>query len=174
MQNTALKELRKDDKMINISEMAKHANYCYCRVAKSCLMLHDSVECRVPGLPVLHCLPEFTQTYVHWSDDTVQTSHPLSPSSPSALNLSQYQGLFQWVSFLHQVAKVLELQLQHQSFHWIHRVDFLLDWLVWSSCSPRDSQDSSPVPQFESINFSALSLFYGPTLTFLHDYWKKP
>ena len=84
-------------------------------------------------------------------------------SSPFAFNLSQPQGLFWWVNSSHQMAKVLELQLHHQFLQWTPRVDFLLDWLVWSSCSPRDSQKSSPAPQFESINSSALSLLYGPT-----------
>ena len=69
-------------------------------------------------------------------------SCPLSSPSPSASNLAQHQGLFQWVSSLHQVAKVLELQLKHQSFQWIFRVDFLFDGLLWSPCSPRDSQES--------------------------------
>ena len=79
-------------------------------------------------------------------------------------------SLFQWVGFLHQVAKVLELQLQHQSFQWIFRVDLLKDWLVWYPRSPRDSQDSSLAPQFKSINSSALGLLYGVTLTFVYDY----
>ena len=74
---------------------------------------------------------------------------------------------------LHQVAKVLEFQLQHQSFQSILRTDFLQDWLVGSACSPRDSQDSSPTPQFKSINFSVLNFLYGPALTSIHDYWKK-
>ena len=69
--------------------------------------------------------PEFTQTHVHWVSDTIQPSHPLSSPSPPALNLSQHQGLFKWVSPSHQVAKVLEFQLQHQSFQWIFRTDFL-------------------------------------------------
>jgi len=69
----------------------------------------------------------------------------------------------------HQVAKVLELQLQHQFFQWIFRVDFLQDWLVWSPCNPRDSQESSPAPQFKSINSWALSLLYGPTLASICD-----
>ena len=98
--------------------------------------------------------------------------HPIISSSV-ALNLSQHQGLFQWVASLHQVAKVLELQLQHQSFQWIFRADFLEDWLVWSLCSLRDSQESFPAQQFESINSSALSLLYGPTLTSIHNYWKN-
>ena len=81
-------------------------------------------------------------------------------------------GSFPMSPLLHQVAKVLELQLQHQSFQWIFRVDFLQDWLVWS-CSPRDSQESSPALPFKSINSLALSLLYGLTLTFVHDYWKN-
>ena len=105
-------------------------------------------------------------------------SHPLSrwchPTiSSSALSLYQHQGLFQWVGSLHQVVKVLELQLQlhHQSFQWILSVDFQC-WLVWSPCCPRDYQEA-PTPQFESINSSALSLIYGPALTSIHDYWKN-
>ena len=130
------------------------------------------MDCSMPGFPVLHSLLEFAQTHISWIGDAIQPSHPLSPPSP-AINLSQHQGLFQWVSSSQQVAKVLELQLQHQSFQWIFRVDFLCDWLVWSPCSPRDSQESSPAPQFETINSSALSLLCGPTLTSTHDYRKN-
>ena len=119
--------------------------------------------------PCHHQLLEFTQTHVHWVSDAIQPSHPLSSPSPPAFNLSQHQGLFKWVSSSHQVAKVLELHLQHQSFQWIFRVDFLQDWLVWSPCCPRDSL----APWFRSINSSGLSLLYGPTLTFIYDYWKN-
>ena len=101
-------------------------------------------------LPHFSLSPRFPQTYVHWVSDTIQPFHPLSSPSPPTLNLSQ--GLFQWVSSLHQVAKVLELQLQHKSVQWIFRVDLLYHWLVWFPCSPRNSQESSPVPHFESIN----------------------
>ena len=138
-------------------------------VALSCPTLCNSMDCSIAGLPVHHQLPEFTQTHVHWVSDAIQLSHPLlSPSSP-AFNLSQHQGLSQWVGSSHQMAKVLELQFQQQSFQWIFRVDFQ-GWQVWSPCSPRDSQESSPAPQFESINSLALSLPYGPTLTSVHDY----
>ena len=89
-----------------------------------------------------------------------------------AFNLSQHQGLFQWVGSLHQVIKVLELQLQHQSFQWVFRVDFLFDWLIWSYC-PRDSGEPSPALQFESVNSLVLSLLHGPTLTSIHDYWEN-
>ena len=73
-----------------------------------------------------------------------------------------------WVSSSHQVANVLELQLQHQTFQWIFKVDFLYDWLVCFPCSPKDSQESSPTTEFESINSLALSILYGPTLTSIH------
>ena len=93
--------------------------------AWSCLTLCDPMDCNTPGLPVHHQIPEFTQTHVHWVSDAIQPSHPLSSPSPPALNLSQHQGIFKWVSSLHQVAKVLEFQLQHQSFQWTFRTDFL-------------------------------------------------
>ena len=78
-----------------------------------------------PCCPVLHYLLESAQAHVHWVSDAIQAPHPLAPLSPSAFDLSQHQGLFQWVIISHQVARVLELQLQHQSFQWIFRVDFL-------------------------------------------------
>ena len=115
----------------------------------SLIQLCNSMDCSMPGFPVLHQLPELTQTHVHWVCDAVQPSHPLSSPSPPAFNHSQYQGLFLWVSSSLQVVKVFELQLQHQSFQWIFRTDFLQDWLVWS-CSPRDSQESSQTPQLNS------------------------
>ena len=82
------------------------------------------------SLPVHHQLPELTQTHVHWVGDAIQPSHPWSSTSPPAFNLSQHQGLFQWVSSSHPVAKVLEFQLQHQSFQWIFRlISFRIDCL---------------------------------------------
>ena len=92
--------------------------------------LCDPMNCSMPGFPVLHHFPEFAQTHVYWVGDAMQLSHPLLPASPPAFNLSQNQGLFQWVSSLHQVAKVLGFQLQHQSFQWIFRTDFLQDGLL--------------------------------------------
>ena len=125
-----------------------------------------------PGLPVHHQLLEPTQTHVHWVGDAIQPSYPLSSPSPPAPNPSQHQGLFQWVNSSHQVAKVLEFQLRHQSFQWTPRTD-LQDGLVGSPCSPRDSQESSPTPQSKSINSSAPSFLYSPTLTPTHDHWKN-
>ena len=108
-------------------------------VVQLCLTLCDSINCSMSAFLILHYLPEFTQTHIHWVSDAIYLFHQLSPPSPLA-NLSQHQGLFQWVSSLHQVGKGLELQLQHQFFQWIYKTDFLWDWLVWSPCRPRDSQ----------------------------------
>ena len=96
-----------------------------CSFDQLCLTLCHPMNCSMPSFSVLHYLPEFAQTHVCWVDDAIQPSYPLSPPSPPALNLPQHQGLFQWVDSLHQVTKVLELQLQHQSFQWISRTDFL-------------------------------------------------
>ena len=141
-------------------------------VTQSCLTLCEPMDCSTPGFPVHHKLLELAQTQICWVGDAIQPSHPLSYLSRPAFNLSQHQGLFQWVSSLHQVAKILEFQLQHQSFQRIFRTDFLQDGLIGSPCSPRDSQESSPTPQFKSISSSALSFLYSPTFTSIHDYWK--
>ena len=101
-------------------------------VAQLCLTLCDPVNCSTPGLPVHHQLPEFTQTHVHRVGDAIQPSHPLSSPSPPSPNPSHPQGLFQWVNSSHEVAKVLEFQLQHQSLQWTLRTD-LLGWTDWIS-----------------------------------------
>ena len=119
-------------------------------VAQSCPTLCDPMNRSTPGLAVHHQLPELTQTHVHWVGDAIQPSHPLSSPSPPAPNPSQHQGLFQWVNSLHQVAEVLEFQLQNQSFQKKPRTDLLYDGLVGSPWSTRDSQESSPTPQFKA------------------------
>ena len=93
-------------------------------VIQSCLTFCDSMDHSTPGLPVHHQLPESIQTHLHWVSDVIQPSHPLPSPSPPVFSLSQHQGLFKWVSSLHQVAKV-EFQLQHQSFQWTPRTDLL-------------------------------------------------
>ena len=94
-------------------------------VAQSCPTLCEPMNRSMLGLPVHHKLPEFAQTHVHLVGDAIQSSHPLSSPSLPAPNPSQYQGLCQWVNSLHEVAKVLEFQLQHQSFQWALRTDLL-------------------------------------------------
>ena len=94
-------------------------------VTQSCPTLCDPIDCSTPGFSVHHQLLEFTQTHVHWVSDATQPSHPLSSLSPPAFNFCQHQGLLKWVSSSHQLVKVLEFQLQHQSFQWTFRTDFL-------------------------------------------------
>ena len=100
-------------------------SFHFSSVAQLCPTLCDPMDCSMRGFPVHHQLLELTQTHVHWVGDAIQPSHPLSPPSSPAFNLSQHQGLFNWVSSSHQVSKVLEFQLQHQSFQWIFKTDFL-------------------------------------------------
>ena len=104
---------------------SKNMEYiCCCSVTQSCPTLGDSTDCSIPGLSVPHHLPKFAQVHIHCISDGIQSSHPLLTTSPSVCNLSQCQGLFQWLSCSHQMTKILELQLQHQSLPWVFRVDF--------------------------------------------------
>ena len=146
-------------------------SFC-CSVAQSRLTLCNSTDCSTPDLPVPHYLLKSAQVHLHCTGDAIHPSHPLSPPSPPAFSLSQHQGLFRWVSSLHQLVKVLEFQLQHLLFQWKFRVDFLSDWPAWSPCCPRDCEEPSPAPQSRSINALALSLLYGPALMSARDYWE--
>ena len=129
-----------------------------------------TAACQVPlSLTISRSLPKFMS--ITSGMPSSHLIHPLMSSSPSSLNLSQHQGLFQWVGCPHQMTKILEHQLQHQSFQWIFRADFLSDWLVGSPCSPRDSGVFS-TPQLKSINSLALLLLHGPALTTVHDQWE--
>ena len=101
------------------SRPSHHQWLQFSSLAQSCLTLSDPMDCSTPGFPIHHQLLEFTQTHVHWISDAVQPSHPLSSPSPPTFNLSQHWDLFKWVNSLHQVAKVLKFQLQHQSSQWM-------------------------------------------------------
>ena len=128
--------------------------FSFSSVTQLCPTLCYPIDCSMPGLPVHHQLLEFTQAHVHHVTDAIQPSHPVIPFS-SHLQSFTASGSFPMTLWsLHQVAKVLEFQLQHHSFQWIFKTDFLSDWLVGSPCSPRDSQESSPTAQFKSINSS--------------------
>ena len=135
--------------------------------------MSDSVT---PWTAACHASLSFT---ISWSFLKLMSTESVMPSNhlilchPLILLHSIFPSIRVFSSSLHQMAKVLELQLQCQSFQWIFRIVLLWDWLVWSSCSPRDSQESSPAPQFKSINSSMLSLLYGPAFTSTHDYWKN-
>ena len=107
------------------SPCCRFSSVQFSSVTKSCPTLCDPMNHGTLGLPVHHQLLEFTQTHVHWVGDAIQPSHLLSSPSPPAFNLSQHKGLFRWVSSWHQVAKIPEFQLQHQSFQWTPRTDLL-------------------------------------------------
>ena len=110
---------------LNVSAQRRHMSPVSSVQLLSHVRLCDAMDCGTPGLPVHHQLPECTQIHVHWVGDAIQPSHSLSSPSLPAPNPSQHQGLFQWVSSSHRVAKVLEFQLQHQSFQWTPRIELL-------------------------------------------------
>ena len=129
---------------------------CGCSVAKSCLTLCNSMDYSMPGFPVLHHLPEFPETHVHWVDDVIQPSHAQSPHSPSAVSISQHQDIFQWVSSSNWWSKYWSLSFSiSPSNEYSGLISLRTDWFDLFAVE-KDSQDSSPAPQFESINFLVL------------------
>ena len=142
-------------------------------VIQLCLTLSDPMNCSTPGLPVHNQLPEFTQTHVHRVGDAIQPSHPLlspSPPAPNSLPASESFPVSQFFTCGGQSTGVSALVsfLPKKP-----RADLLQNGLAGSPCSPRDSQESSPTPQFKSINSSVLSFLHSPTLTSIHDHWKN-
>ena len=134
--------------------------------------LWGPMDCCMPGLPVHHQLPELTQTHVHWVGDAIQPAHPLLSPSPPALNLTQHQGLFKWVSSLHQVAQDWSFSFSiSPSNEYSGLISFRMDWLDLLAVQGT-LKESSPTPQFKSINSSVLSFPYSLTLTSIHDNWK--
>ena len=125
----------------------KHWNWFSVVQLLNCVWLCNPMDCNPSGLLVHHQLPEFIQTQVHWVSDVISSS--VLPFSPR-LQCFPASGSFQMSQFFAQVAKVWEFQLQHQTFQWTLRTDLLYDGLVGSPCSPRDSQESSPTPQFKT------------------------
>ena len=153
----------------------KHKNLIsqFSSVTQSCPTLCDPMDHSMPGFPVHHQLPEFTQTHVHWVSDAIQPSHPLSSPSPSTINLSQYQGPFKWVTSSHQVAKLLEFQLYHQTFPMNIKEWFPLGLTGWISLQSKGLSRVFSNTTFKSINSSAFSFLYSPTLIPIHDHWKN-
>ena len=133
--------------------------------------LCNPMDCSMPAFLALHYLPELAQNHVYWVSDAIQPSRPLSPPSPPALNLSQHQGLFQWVGFFHQMATVLELP--QQSFQWIFRlISFRIDW--FDLLAVQGTLRS--LLQLHNLKASILqqsAFFMVPTFTSVHEYWKK-
>ena len=143
----------------------------FCLFTKSCPIPCDPMNCSPPGPPVPHHLPEFAQVHVHWISDVIQPSHLLPPSCPFAFNLCQLQSFAVSQLFISggqgigasASASVLPMSIQG----WL---SLGLTYLI--SLSPRDSRESSPAPQFESISSLVFGLLYGATLPSIHDYWK--
>ena len=151
--------------------------YCssvqFSSVTQSCPILCYPVDCSTPGLPVHHQLPKFTQTHVHWVSDAIQPSHPLSSPSPLALNLSQHQGLFKWVSSSHQVAKYgsFSFNISPSEEH-SGPISFRMDWLDLLAVQGTIKS----LLQHHSLKVTilrGLSFLYSSTLTTIHDYWKN-
>ena len=132
----------------------------------------DLMDYSTPDLPAPHHLPEFAQVHTHCISDAIQPSHPLMPSSLPALNLSWYQGLFQWVGCSHQVTKILEFHLQHQSFQWVFRlIPCKIDWFDLLT----DQRTLRSLLQHHSLNASILccSAFFILQLSqTAHDNWE--
>ena len=139
-----------------------------CQVVSDCLQPLELQHARLPCPSLSPWVYSNSCPLSWWCHPTISSS--VTPFS-SCTQSFPASGSFPWVSSLHQVARVLELR--HQSFQWIVRVDFLEGWLVCSPCSPTDSQESSPTPQFKSISSSVLSLLHGPNLTSICNYCKN-
>ena len=142
-------------------------------VTQSYPTLCDPMDCSTPGLPVHHQLPEFTQTHVHLVSDAIQPSYPLLSSSPPAFNLSQHQGFFPMSQLFASVGQSIGVSASTSVLPMNIQDLFLLGWTGWISLLFKKCQESSPTPQFKSINSSALSFLYSPTLTSIRDYWKN-
>ena len=141
-------------------------------VTQSYTILCDPMDCSTASSPVHYQLPELTQTHVHRVGDVIQPSHPLPYPSPPALNFSQHQGLFKRVSSSHQVPKYWSFNFNISlSNEYSGLISFRIDWM--DPLAVQGTFKSSPTSHFESINSSALSILYSPTLTSICDYWKN-
>ena len=148
-------------------------SYQFSSVAQSRPTLCDPMDCNMPGFPGHHQLLELAQTHVHWVSDGIQPSHPLSSPSPPNFNLIPASGSFLVSQFFTSGGQSMGVSASASVLLLNIQAWFPLGWTVRSPCSPRDSQASSPIPQFKSINSLALSFLYSPTLTSIHDYWKN-
>ena len=131
------------------------------------------MDCSRPGFPVHHHLPQVAQTYVHQVSDAIQPSHPLSSPSPFYLQSFPASGSFPMSRLFTSGGQIIGVSASASVFPVNIQDSLPLELTGLISCCPRDSQESSPTPQFKSINSSALSLLHSPTLTSIHDHWKN-
>ena len=151
----------------------KYFTYC-CSVSQSCLTLCNTMDCSMRGFPVHHQLLGFTLIHVHSVGDAIQPPHPLSSLYPPTFTLSQHQGLFQWVGSSHQVAKVLEFQLQYQVLPMNIQDWFPLRLTGWISVQSNGLSRVFYNTHSKNINSSVLSFLNGPAFTAIYDFWGKP
>ena len=136
---------------------------------QSCLTFRNPVDYSMLGFSVHHQLLELAKTHVHWTGDAIQSSHPLLSPSPPVFNLSQHQGLFQWVSSSHQVAKVLGL---HPSSEYLGLISFRIDWFYLFAI--KGTLKSLLQHHSSQASIPRHSAFFMAQLTSIHDHWKKP
>ena len=149
-----------------------YISFQFSSVTQLCPTLCDPMNRSTPGLPVHHQLPEFTQTHVHWVSDAIQPSHLLPFPSPPAPNPSQNQSLSSESGLCIMWPKYWSFSFSiSPSNEYSVLISFRMDWL--DLLAVQGTLKSSPTPQFKSINSSALSFLYSPTLTSIHDYWKN-
>ena len=157
--------------MTRITTQILYSLIQFSSVAQLCLTLHNPMDCSTQGFPVYHQLLELAHIHAHQVGDAIQLSHPLSSPSPPAFNLSQHQGLFQSVLCI-RWPKYWSFSFSiSPSNEYSGRISFRMDWL--DLLAVQGTQESSPTPQFKSINSSPFSFLYSPTLTFIHDHWKN-
>ena len=142
-------------------------------VTQSCLTLCDPINRSTPDLPVRHQLPESTQPHVHQVGDAFQPSHSRSFPSPPAPNPSQHQRFYNELTLCMRWPQYWSFSFSiSRSNEYSGLISFMIG-LVGSPCSPRDSQESSPTPQFKSLNCLVLNFLHSPTLKSIHDNWKN-
>ena len=168
MENTQIKNF-----FIIVTKRSNCLIHFCCSVSKLCLTLCNSMDCSMPGSSVLQYFLEFAQGHIYWVCDDIQSFYPLPP-------LLLLPSIFPSIRvFPNELAvhirwpKYWNFSFSTSPSNEYSELISFRDWLVWSSCSPRDSQESSPTPQFKSLNSSALNLLYSPTFTSIHDYWKN-
>ena len=165
-------KIRTHKKILLTHICQKIVSFQFSSVTQSCPSLCDSMNCCTPGLPVHHQLPEFTQIHVHWIGDAIQTSHPVVPFS-SCPQSSPASGSFKMSQLFASDGQSIGVSASISVFSMNIQDQFPLGWTGWISLQSKGLSRVSPTPQFKSINPSALSFLYTPTLISIHDYWQN-
>ena len=151
----------------------QYFSFQFSSVTQLCPTLCDPMDCNMSGLPVHHQLPQFTQNHVHWVSDAIQTILCSVVPFASCFQFFPASGSFQMNQLFASGGQSIGVSVSALVLPMTIQDWFPLGWTIGSPCSQRDSQESSPTPQFKSISSSVLSFLYSPTLTSIHDYWKN-